>query len=327
MPAALSSASEPCFAPIRRAVIPAAGLGTRLLPATRAQPKEMLPLGTTPVIQIVAQELLSAGLSQALIITGSGKESIEDHFDPAYNSDNVPDAPHPDLDVFDRANLQLYYTRQATPRGLGDALLHAADFARDDDFVVALGDCAIVGDGRPGLLERLVATHRTHGAAATIAVQRVSAEQTRRYGIVAVSPSDSDVPNSGEVGWPAWRATGIVEKPGPEAAPSRWAVSARYVFSPRLFDFLRQTPPGYGGEIQLTDAIAAMITAGLPVWVVPLDEKEIRLDVGNSLAYGKAFIRTVLSQPETGPALRDYVAALLDLWAGRASQDPDRAGD
>jgi UTP--glucose-1-phosphate uridylyltransferase len=305
---------------IRRAVIPAAGLGTRLLPATRAQPKEMLPLGTTPVIQIVAEELVAAGLNQALIVTGRGKESIEDHFDPAYNSDYLPDAPHPDLDVFDRANLRLYYTRQAQPRGLGDALLHAEDFAGEHDFVVALGDCAIVGDRRPSLLERLTATHLRQGAAATIAVQRVSAEQTRRYGIVAVAEGGVAVPE-------AMPVTGIVEKPGPEAAPSRWAVSARYVFSPRVFGFLRQTAPGYGGEIQLTDAIEAMIEAGLPVWVVPLAEKEIRLDVGNSLAYGRAFIRTVLSDPQTGPALREYVAALLDLWAGRRAQDPDRAAD
>ena len=313
--------------PLRRAVIPAAGLGTRLLPVTRAQPKEMLPLGTTPVIQIVAQELVAAGLDQALIITGRGKESIEDHFDPAYNSDYLPDAPHPDLDVFDRKNLRLYYTRQATPRGLGDALRHAEDFAGEHDFVVALGDCAIVGDGRPSLLERLVATHRSRGAAATIAVQRVSAEQTRRYGMVAVDTEHRrDAGATGEA-WPAWPVTGIVEKPGPEATPSRWAVSARYAFSSRVFDFLRDTAPGYGGEIQLTDAIEGMIEAGLPVWAVPLGEKEIRLDVGNNLAYGRAFIRTVLSDPETGPVLRDYVAALLDLWEGRCAQDPDRAAD
>ena len=306
-----------------RAVIPAAGMGTRLLPVTRAQPKEMLPLGTTPVIQIVLQELVAAGLDEALIITGRGKESIENHFDPAYNADYLPDAPHPALDVFDRANLRLYYTRQATARGLGDAVLHGEDFVGAQDFVVALGDCAIVGDGRPSLLERLIHTHRSQGAAATIAVQRVSAEQTRRYGIVAVDEAHA----GGEAGFPAFPVTGIVEKPGPEAAPSRWAVSARYVFSPSVFGFLRETAPGLGGEIQLTDAIEGMVQAGLPVWVVPLGEKEIRLDVGNNLAYGRAFIRTVLSDPQTGPALREYVTALLDLWAGRATQDPDRAAD
>lgn len=305
---------------ISRAVIPAAGLGTRLLPVTRAQPKEMLPLGTTPVIHRVAEELVAAGVNQALIITGRGKESIENHFDPAYNSAHLPEAPHPELDVFDRANLRIYYTRQATPRGLGDALLHAEDFAGEHDFVVALGDCAIVGEGRPSLLERLIATHQREGAAATIAVQRVSAEQTRRYGIVAVAEQSTPTLS-------AMPVTGIVEKPGPEAAPSRWAVSARYVFSPRLFEFLRYTAPGYGGEVQLTDAIEGMIEAGLPVWVVPLTEKEIRLDVGNNLAYGRAFIRTVLSDPQTGPALREYAAALLDWWAGRQSQDPDRAAD
>ncbi len=305
---------------ISRAVIPAAGLGTRLLPVSRAQPKEMLPLGTTPVIQMVAEELLGAGLNQVLIVTGRGKQSIEDHFDPAYNSAHVPEAPHPRLDVFDRANLRLYYTRQAAPRGLGDALLHAEDFAGDRDFVVALGDCAIVGDGSPSLLERLIATHRRERAAATIAVQRVSAEQTRRYGIVAVAEESPRTPS-------AMPVTAIVEKPGPEVAPSRWAVSARYVFSPRLFEFLRYTAPGYGGEVQLTDAIQAMIEAGLPVWVVPLSEKEIRLDVGNNLAYGRAFIRTVLSDPQTGPALREYAAALLDWWAGRQLHDPDRAAD
>lgn len=303
--------------PLVRAVIPAAGQGTRLLPATRAQPKEMLPLGTTPVIQAVLEELLAAGINQALIITGRGKESIENHFDPEYNSNSLPEPEQPALDVFDRANLRLYYTRQHVPRGLGDAVLHGEDFAGSQDFVVALGDCVIVGPQSPSLLQRLVAVHREKRAAATVAVQRVTAEQTWRYGIVAVE---------GDAGGPL-AVRGIVEKPGPEAAPSRWAVSARYAFSPQIFDYLRQVQPGYGGEIQLTDAIAAMVEAGLPVWAVPLGEKEIRLDVGNKISYGRAFVRTMLSDPQAGPEFQTYLAALLEFWTGRQPQDPDRAPD
>jgi UTP--glucose-1-phosphate uridylyltransferase len=275
----------------------------------------MLPLGTTPVIQAVLEELLAAGINQVLIITGRGKESIENHFDPEYNSHSLPEPEHPALDVFNRANLRLYYTRQHVPRGLGDAVLHGEDFAGCEDFVVALGDCVILGPKSPSLLQRLVAVHREKRAAATVAVQRVTAEQTRHYGIVAVEAGSGD----------ALAVRGIVEKPGPEAAPSRWAVSARYAFSPQVFGFLRQLQPGYGGEIQLTDAIAAMIEAGLPVWAVPLGEEEIRLDVGNRLAYGRAFVRTLLSDPEVGAEFQAYLAALLEFWTGRQRQDPDRA--
>jgi len=299
---------------IRRAIVPAAGQGTRLLPATRAQAKEMLPLGTKPVIQMAAEELLAAGVRSVLIVTGWGKEAIKNHFDSANGPARSGGGEYESSGIFDPAAMQFFYTRQSVPRGLGDALLHGEDFVGSEDFVVALGDCAIVGGQTPSLVERLIAAHQIQGAAATLAVQRVSPEQTRRYGIIRVAEA------SGKL----LRVGGIVEKPGPEQAPSNWAVTARYVFAPHLFGFLRQVPPGYGGEIQLTDAIQQMIESGLPVWAVPLTKQEIRLDVGNKSSYARAFVRTMLSDPETGAELREYVARLLDLLSGQSSADPDR---
>lgn len=299
---------------ILRAIVPAAGQGTRLLPATRAQAKEMLPLGTKPIIQMVAEELLAAGASSVLIVTGRGKEAINNHFGSANGVDQSPGSQQTSSGVFDPGAMQFFYTRQSTPRGLGDAVLHGEDFVGSEDFVVALGDCAIVGGEPPSLVERLIAAHQGQGAAATLAVQQVSGEQTRRYGVIETTEESGDL----------LRVAGIVEKPGPERAPSNWAVAARYVFAPSLFGFLRQVSPGYGGEIQLTDAIQQMIESGLPVWAVPLTRQEIRLDVGNRNSYARAFIRTMLSEAETGAELREYVAQLLDLLSGSSTEDPDR---
>ncbi|HEY3397475.1 MAG TPA: sugar phosphate nucleotidyltransferase [Armatimonadota bacterium] len=293
-------ASSPGAPALTRAVVPAAGLGTRLLPLTRAQPKEMLPVGMKPVLQWVIEELAGAGLRQVLVVTAPGKDSLQHHFAP----EDTPAAPSP----------HLYYTLQAAPRGLGDAVLCGADFVGVEDFVVALGDCAIIGGEGPTLLQRLVATHREQEAAATFAVQRVSPEHTRRYGMAAVAP--------GEGG--AFQVSALLEKPGPERAPSPWAVCARYVFCPRIFPLLRELPAGVGGEIQLTDAIAALISEGLPVRAVPLTEKEIRLDVGNQAAYARAFVRGMLADNAASDEFAAYLASVLDFRAGRRAQDPDR---
>jgi UTP--glucose-1-phosphate uridylyltransferase len=286
---------------ITKAVIPAAGLGTRLYPATKSQPKEMLPLGTRPTIQFVAEELVGAGLHQLLIVTGRQKRAIEDHFDPA-------DGLHPEnkcercAEIFDTSKVHFFYIRQSSPRGLGDAVAHAEDFTSSDHFVVALGDCVITSPGRSDLLKRMVQTHSEMGAAATIAVQRVSPEATRKYGIVApVGPADG----------PYVKLQDLVEKPGPDKAPSNLAVCARYVFSPAVFDYLRQTAPGHGGEVQLTDAIRGMVTAGLPVYAVPLAQGEARLDVGDFPSYARAFMEVMLKHPEYGPGLREFAHKFL----------------
>ena len=299
-------------APILRALIPAAGHGVRLLPATRAQAKEMLPLGVTPVIQLVAEELLHAGVQSVLVVTGRGKESIENHFD---GSAPVDDTSAPAHSVFDRHAIQFLYTRQEVPRGLGDAILHGESFVGDQNFVVALGDCVIAGNGEPSLLQRAIATHVERGAAATVAVQLVRPEQTRRYGMLALGA---------DLGG-AFAVRGLVEKPGPEKTPSLWAVSARYIFSPAIFEYLHRAQPGYGGEIQVTDSIHAMAQYGLPVLAVPLGEKEFRLDVGNKESYARAFMRTVLTDAEVGADLRQYAGDLLSYLAGDRDSDPDRA--
>ena len=179
---------------------------------------------------------------------------------------------------------------------------HAAQFAADEHFVVALGDCIITGPVRSSLLKRMIAIHEQVGAAATIAVQQVLPADTSRYGIVAL-----DGPADGA----SVRLADIVEKPGPQRAPSNLAVCARYVFSPVLFGYLAATAPGHAGEVQLTDAIRAMIAAGLPVLAVPLTTEERRLDVGDFRSYAKAFIRVMLTHPELGPQLRQYAAQLL----------------
>lgn len=287
---------------LRKAVIPAAGLGTRLYPATKSQPKEMLPLGTKPTIQLVAEEAVGAGMTDLLIVTGRQKRAIEDHFDPADGLDPEGKCERC-AELFNTSLVHFFYTRQSSPRGLGDAVAHAAQFAGSDHFVVALGDCVIAGSRRSSLLKRMVAAHVEREAAATIAVQRVSPEATSRYGIVAPR---------GEWEGDATPLADIVEKPGPDKAPSDMAVCARYVFSPLVFQHLAVTKPGHGGEVQLTDAIRSMIAAGLPVQAVPLTPDEHRLDVGSFESYARAFIHVMLTHPELGPGLREYVGGLLE---------------
>jgi UTP--glucose-1-phosphate uridylyltransferase len=291
---------------VLRAVIPAAGLGTRLYPATKSQPKEMLPLGTKPTIQLVAEELVGAGLRDLLIVIGRHKRAIADHFDQA---DGISPSNKCDRcsELFDNPLIHFYYTRQSVPKGLGDAVMQARTFVGQDHFVVALGDCVIVGPERSSLMNRLLQTHEQHSAAATIATQRVSPEATSRYGIVDPEGSADET---------ALKLRDIVEKPGPDKAPSNLAVCARYVFSPVVFEYLDRTAPGFGGEVQLTDAIRAMIRDGLPVYAVPLLPGEDRLDVGNFESYAKAFIRLMLSHEELGPGLRKFTSELIDRIDG-----------
>jgi UTP--glucose-1-phosphate uridylyltransferase len=282
---------------ITKVVIPAAGLGTRLYPATKSQPKEMLPLGRKPMIQLVVEEMLQAGLWQVLLITGQKKRAIEDHFDST-------DGAVFGADEADSGHLvpQFYFRRQAAQRGLGDAIHHAKEFTGDQPFAVALGDCIIDGNGPAPLMSRLLEAHRSTGAAATIAVQRVPPERVSSYGVVA---PDGDPA-------PTFRIRDIVEKPTPEAAPSNLAVAARYAFEPAIHEFLERTTPGHGGEIQLTDAIRLMLRDGLPVCCVALEPGEQRLDIGSFTTYAQAFFSMMLRDPEVGAELRDYVRALLD---------------
>lgn len=296
---------------ITKAVVPAGGRGTRLLPLTKALPKEMLPLGTTPAIQGVAEEIVAAGVTDILIITSAGKRAIEDHFDPGDGSDDA-------LPLFDPTRVRFYSTRQGAPRGLGDAVRCGEHFVGDDHFLVAFGDSTIAGAEPGGAVRRLLAVHLKAQAAATVLVQPVSLEATRRYGIVSPGERFDET---------AFVLADIVEKPGPEAAPSRYAVCARWVFAPVVFDYLRDQQPGLGAEIQLTDAIRAMIADGRRVLGVPLQPGEVRLDVGNFESYGRAWLRAMLTDARYGEGLRDYAAKLLAHMADPDRSDPDLPTD
>ncbi len=300
---------------ITKAIVPAAGRGTRLYPITRVQPKEMLPLGSRPVVQRVAEELTAAGVTDILFITGADKRTIEDHFDPSTGlaPDDAPAEARewgPNLSA-----ARFYSIRQGAPRGLGDAVSCGEHFAGQGYFVCALGDCTMTG---PEPLSRLVDAHKRHEADLSILVQPVEREATRRYGII--EPGDRLDDSTFEM-------IDIVEKPGPEAAPSRHAVAARYVFSSDLFDYLNDLEPGHGDEIQLTDAIRNMLADGYRGIAVPLAPGEHRLDVGNLKSYGQAFIREALTDPEYGEGLRTYTANLLAHLDDPQEPDPDLPTD
>jgi UTP--glucose-1-phosphate uridylyltransferase len=285
-------------APIRDAIVPVAGLGTRLLPATRSAPKEMLPIVDTPVVQHVVQELAAAGIERVLMVTGRRKRAIEDHFDadPELGSEPVLEG------------VRLLYTRQPRPRGLGDAVARGAGFAGGTgSVVVALGDAVMerpTTEG-PGIVARLIEAHERHGADATLAVAEVPAAEVSRYGIVVGTPLEEPGPGR------TLRATAMVEKPAPGSVDSRLAVAARYVLGPAVFAALEHVAPDAGGEVQLTDAIAAVIAAGGTVLAVPLADGERRHDIGSVEGYCRTFLRFALRHPVHGAALRAEAAALL----------------
>jgi UTP--glucose-1-phosphate uridylyltransferase len=289
--------------PLRKAVIPVAGLGTRLLPATKSQPKEMLPVGRKPVVQYVVEEMERAGVRDLCMITGRSKRAIEDHFDHDEALLNYLKASghHTLLEelAFEQLPVRIYYTRQAVARGLGDAIAHAEDFVGSDDFVVALGDTIIRSHDSQELVQRLAQVHAREGAAATIAVEEVAAAEAYRYGIVRPAGTGSAFP-----------ITDLVEKPARETAPSRWAIAARYVFSPAIFSALKRTLPDAQGDIQLTDAIRVLLAQGQPVWAVTLQPGERRYDIGNFETYFKAFIDFAAEDERYGYLVRHHIHQL-----------------
>jgi UTP--glucose-1-phosphate uridylyltransferase len=286
---------------IRDAIVPVAGLGTRLLPATRSAPKEMLPIVDKPVVQYVVEELSDAGIDRVLLVTGRRKRAIEDHFDADPElSQSAPPTP----------GVRLFYTRQPTPAGLGDAIARGDGFAdaSSSGVVVALGD-AIIGpraDGGPAIVARLIEAHTALRADATIAVTEVPGHEVDRYGIVAGNRLDGDHGADG-----ALAVTRIVEKPPPGAIDSRLAVAARYVLGPALFEALREQRPGAGGEIQLTDALASVIERGGRVLAIPLAAGERRYDIGSVEGYCRAFLAHALRHPQLGETLRQQASELV----------------
>lgn len=305
---------------VTKAVIPAAGKGTRLYPATKSQAKEMLPLGTKPTIQHVVEELAAAGVRQVLIVTGRRKRAIEDHFD--VDGEWLSEVNHDGRGADDLwpQDIEIFYTRQSEQRGLGDAVACARAFCAGEPFVVALGDCILTAPAQgPGAVVRLVDLFERARAAACIATYPVSLEDTSRYGILDPAGETS--------GRAPFALRGIVEKPGPARAPSTWAISARYVFTPAIFDAIEEgrSLARDGEEIQLTDAIRALLSRGLSVYGMPLAEGEVRLDVGDFRSYGSAFARVMATHPRHGGPFVEYLRRLVSYLDGQG-EDPDQRG-
>jgi len=289
---------------IANAVVPAAGAGTRLLPSTKAQPKEMLPVGRKPLVQYVVEELEEAGVESILFITGRRKRAIEDHFDkdPALRSHLAATGRAELLDElkFEDTGVSFFYARQSVQRGLGDAVACARDFTGHDPFVVALGDSILTGTDGDSLLQRLMNAYDDAAGGCVIAFHEVPPEATSRYGIAAPA-GDGDV----------FVVEDLIEKPAPGTAPSNLAVCARYVLPPEIFDAISETPPGKNGEIQLTDAIRLLMTRGRKVIGVKLTSGERRYDIGNYASYFRTFVDFALADEELGPNLAHYLRSKL----------------
>lgn len=290
---------------INIAVVPVAGMGTRLLPATKSQPKEMLPVGRKPVVQYVVEELSRIGVNRLLFITGGGKTSIENHFDlnPELTQLLREDGKEELLEElsFAYAPLQYFYTRQKQLLGLGHAVLCAEPFVGNKPFVVALGDSIIGMHAKSRIVERMTSCFRDNNAEAVIAFEKVPKDEVFKYGI-ANPKSDGEI----------FEVEDLVEKPLVEDAPSNLAIAARYVLAPTVFDALKRTKPGVGDEIQLTDAIRLLIKDGGKVYGVCLNENERRYDIGNFGTYFRAFTEFALADETFGPELKMHLKSLLD---------------
>jgi UTP--glucose-1-phosphate uridylyltransferase len=287
------------------AIVPVAGHGTRLLPSTKSQPKEMLPVGRKPVVQYVVEELALSGIRRVLFVTGPGKTSIENHFDlnaelVALLRETGKEELLEELD-FERADVQYFYTRQRRQLGLGHAVLCARPLVGEQPVVLALGDSIIGINAQSDIVRRMVKEFNRTGADAVIAFETVPADEVVNYGIAQPRGSAGAV----------FELQDIVEKPGVAEAPSRLAVAARYVFRPAIFEWLARTPPGKGGEIQLTDAIRLLLKNGGTVLGMQLAPGERRFDIGNFDSYFRAFIEFALADPRYGMELRGFVEQLL----------------
>ena len=292
--------------PVLKAVVPAAGLGTRFLPATKATPKEMLPIVDKPAIQYVVEEAVAAGLTDVLMITGRSKRSIEDHFDRAYELEDALRAKGDDgrLEAVQESSdlAIMHYVRQGEPRGLGHAVYCARQHVGREPFAVLLGDDMI--DARDPLLTRMIEVRRQRGGS-VVALMEVEPDQVSAYGCAAIEETDED---------DVVRITDLVEKPPADQAPSNWIIIGRYVCDPAVFDVLEKTPPGRGGEIQLTDALLTLarmpVEAGGTVHGVKFRGR--RYDTGNKLEYLRTVVQFASERPDLAPEfmpwLREFVA-------------------
>ncbi len=284
---------------VRKAVIPAAGLGTRFLPATKSQPKEMLPVIDKPTIQYVIEEAVRAGITDILIITGRGKRAIEDHFDRNFELEFYLEQGKKD-DLLEQVQsisemADIHYIRQRDPLGLGHAISVARQHVGSEPFAVLLGDDIMVDDAR--LLRSMLGVYERYGRS-VVAVQEVRREEISAYG--CISPEDVEE-NLVRIG-------AIVEKPKPEDAPSNLAVIGRYVFTPEIFDALDRITPGAGGELQLTDAIALLLESQT---VFGLTFEEGRYDIGKKIDFLRATVELALDRPDLGAEFKSFLADLV----------------
>jgi UTP--glucose-1-phosphate uridylyltransferase len=284
---------------ITKAVIPAAGLGTRFLPATKAMPKEMLPVVDKPAIQYVVEEAVRNGLTDVLMITGRNKNALENHFD---NAPELESALRKKGDSSRLASVEqstaladMHYVRQGEPRGLGHAVLRSKMHVGNESFAVLLGDDLI--DERDNILGPMIAAHDAHHAS-VVALMEVPPDMTDHYGIATV-----DNIGEGDV----VRIVDLVEKPDPKDAPSNLAVIGRYVLCPEIYGILENTEPGKGNEIQLTDALRHMATNNIAGGVLGIVFRGRRYDTGDKLDYIKAIVRLALQRPDLGPALEKWL--------------------
>ena len=284
---------------ITKAVIPAAGLGTRFLPATKAMPKEMLPVVDKPAIQYVVEEAVAAGLTDVLMITGRNKNALENHFDRMYELESTLEEKG-DTDKLKKVEYSndladVHYVRQGDPRGLGHAVLRARAHVGDQPFAVLLGDDLI--DARDVLLSRMIEVAGQRGAT-VVALLEVDPATTHLYGVATVEATDED---------DVVRIASLVEKPAQGTAPSNLAVIGRYVLQPEVFDVLESTEPGKGDEIQLTDALQTLATGNIAGGVFGVVFRGRRYDTGDRLDYIKAIVQLAVDREDLGSELRPWL--------------------
>ena len=285
---------------VRKAVIPAAGLGTRFLPATKAQPKEMLPIVDKPTIQYIIEEAIASGIEEFLIVTGRSKRSIEDHFDRSLELELTLQHNHKDemlKMVQEISNISIHYIRQKEPLGLGHAILCAKHFVGSEPFAVLLGDDIV--DSTTPCLKQMIDVYNETGSS-ILGVQEVPHEKVSSYGIIEPKA---------QIGDRLWSVKDMVEKPAVSEAPSRLAVLGRYIIAPEIFDILENTKPGSGGEIQLTDALKELARMQT---ILAYNFEGRRYDVGDKQGFLEATVEQALKKPE----LRDkFLAYLKDIVA------------
>ncbi|MCH7811231.1 MAG: UTP--glucose-1-phosphate uridylyltransferase GalU [Chloroflexi bacterium] len=283
---------------VRKAVVLAAGYGTRLLPATKAQPKEALLLVDKPIIQYTVEEAAASGLEQVIIVTSSGKRAVEDHFDRSPELERALQEKGEDAKLAEIRRItdlaHIVYVRQHEQRGIGDAVLTVRDVVGDEPFVLLFPDDVIVADVPAA--RQLISAFETHGGS-VVAVEEVARDDLSSYGIIDGEPVSDR----------AYRLRGLVEKPAPDEAPSNLGIVGRYVFTPRIFDAIARTPPGKGGEVQITDAMARLLEDE-PLFAYRFEGR--RYDTGRPLGLLQASVEIALQRPDIGPEFRRYLRTL-----------------